>query len=195
VENGAIDAAVETLKYVIEKCSDDFVIHMEITSAGYDLEIKHFLFGCVDWSLYEQTRWHSQHKFFPRASVAYAERAILESQPDDNTNIILLSNDIIYGISFAVKNEFPQIAIDLSSAVFGKGTYYMYATISHRANIWQMYSNFPRGSVYNRKKGTLYECLDLFMMSEKKMEHPYQKQIDQHPDVYTDATMRRRKFI
>jgi hypothetical protein len=193
--NDAINATVETLKYVEKKCSDDFVIHVEHKIVGSELEIKHFVFGCVDWSLFDYTRWHVQNKFFPRASIADAESVILKSNVHDSTNIVLLSNDIIYVFSFVMKNDWAQVTIDLSSAIFGKGSYYDYVTISCRGKMWQMYSQFPRGSAYNRKKGTLYECLDLFLITEKEMEHPYQEHIDKHLRLYTDTIKHKRKFI
>ena len=196
MENGAINAAVETLHYITERYGDDFVIHVKnTTKVGTNLEIGHFIFGCVDWSLYNSTRWHNQNKFFPQASVADAEGAIRKLDIPDDSKIVLFSNDVISGFSFDVRNEFARVKIDLSSAVFGKGTYYEYLTISQKSKVWQMYSQFPRGAVYNRQQGTLYECLNTFRTTEKKLEHPYQAYIDQYSDVYRDVTRNKRRFI
>ena len=83
----------------------------------------------------------------------------------------------------------------LSSAIFGKGTFYGYLVLVLKGSNWIMFSQFERGKVYNRYSGSLLQCLDNFRELEQNMEHPYQWMIDRYPGAYRDATRKKRTFL
>ena len=185
----------KVFEYVVHTYGEDFVIHVEHTLRKQDaLLIHHYIFGCVDWKEYRPDRWHTQNSFFDEMSCKEMA-ALLKNFPPDTVRITLLSNDLIYSFGLEWRNELPVVTIDLSSAIFGKGTFYGYLYLVLKGSNWIMFSQFERAKVYNRFKGSLLQCLNNFRELEQKMEHPYQWMIDGYPGVYRDATRKKRTFL
>ena len=85
--------------------------------------------------------------------------------------------------------------MDLSSAIFGKGTHYSYVVATYTGGSWLLSSSFDRGEKYKGFQGTLLQCTQHIFEGENEMEHPYQWMIDNHPNTYRDATKHKRRFI
>lgn len=188
-------ATAKVFEYVVHTYGEDFVIHVERMLREKDtLLIHHYIFGCVGWREYRSDRWHTQNSFFDEISCEEMV-ALLQTFPPDTVRITLLSNDLIYSFGFKWHNELPEVTIDLSSAIFGKGTFYGYLVLVLKGSNWIMFSQFERGKVYNRYSGSLLQCLDNFRELEQNMEHPYQWMIDRYPGAYRDATRKKRTFL
>ena len=179
--------------------SDDYLLHVEHThyqkNAGDKLLIDHYLFGDVDWNLYDQARWHEQHTFHVSAKLTDVKKFIHGKSESDRIDLVLLSNDLIYGFHF-LANGSPHITMDLSSAIFGKGTYHNYLVATHIDDgNWSLSSPFDRGKKYEGFRGTLLQCTQQIFDGENEMDHPYQQMIDIYPNIYRDATKHKRRFI
>ncbi len=179
--------------------SDDYLLHVEHThyqkNAGDRLLTDHYLFGDVDWNLYDQARWHEQHTFHVSAKLTDVKKFIHGKSESDRIELVLLSNDLIYGFHF-LPNGSPRITMDLSSAIFGKGTYHNYLVATHIDDgDWSLSSPFDRGKKYEGFRGTLLQCTQQIFDGENEMDHPYQQMIDIYPNIYRDATKHKRRFI
>jgi len=194
-----------------EALSDNYLLHVEHThyqeGSDENLLIDHYLFGDVDWSKYEKVKWHKQHSFHINAKPSDISR-LLEKKPffssenknakgfeKDRLDLILLSNDLIYAFHFSVTNGNPNIKMDLSSAIFGKGTHYDYIVATYCDDNWTLSTSFERAKKFKGFQGSLLQCAQYIFEQENEMEHPYQYMIDAHPDVYRNGTRKKRRFI
>ena len=192
------DSMIQLIDLWSEVLSDNYLLHVEHThyqkNTADNLLIDHYLFGDVDWNLYDPARWHEQHTFHINAKLIDVKRFIDGKSQADRIGLILLSNDLIYAFHFQ-ENERPRITMDLSSAIFGKGTYYNYVVATYIDSNWLLSSPFDRGKKYEGFQGTLLQCAQRIFGGENEMDHPYQQMIDNYPDIYRDATEYRRRFI
>jgi len=202
---------VQLIELWDEALSDDYMLHVEYThyqeGSDDELLIEHYLFGDVDWHTYDNTKWHKQHTFHIAAKPSDIKR-LLNTKPfftsenknsrgfeKDRLDLILLSNDLIYAFHFSVTNGNPQITMDLSSTIFGKGTHYGYIVASYFDGNWTLSTSFKRANRYKGFNGSLLRCTQHIFEQENEMEHPYQYMIDDYPDVYRNATKKKRRFI
>ena len=189
-----------------ELLSDDYLLHIKnarrISDGESVFHTDHYLFGDVDWSRYDEKRWHKQNSFHAKASLVDVESLIeqkllfaLEDAGNESLDIIFLSTDLVYAFHFSAVNGTPEISMDLSSAIFGKCTHHRYVTATHHDGSWMLASRFERAKVYRGFNGSFLQCVQFVLEQENTMVHPYQKMIDLHPKVYRDATKHKRQFI
>lgn len=201
-------SVIQFVDYYIQNLSNDFLLNIEhtyhISPGSSRLSTNHYLFGDLDYKEYNGKENYylnnqitdienllTRFPFFERSNFG----SLGISQSEHYLKLILLSNDIIYAVHFSMSNDIPQIIFDLSSAIFGKGTFYDYLKFSYKNSQWYLYSGFDRGKVYNRYKGNFIDCLNHMFNKEKEMEHPYQWMIDRHPGIYRQAISNKRKTI
>ena len=182
-----------------EALSDDYLLHVKHTqyqkNTADNLLIDHYLFGDIDWNLFDPTRWHEQNIFHVNAKIVDVKRFINGKSKVDRIELVLLSNDLIYAFHFR-ENERPSITMDLSSAIFGKGTYYRYVVVTHVDDSnWSLSSPFDRGKKYEGFQGNLLQCAQHIFYGENEMDHPYQYMRDSYPDIYRNATKHKKQFI
>lgn len=194
-----------------EALSNDYMLHIEYTyyeeGSEDKLLIDHYLFGDVDWNSYDNTKWNKQNTFHITAKLSDVKR-LIDSKPffasenknskgfeKDRLDLTLLSNDLIYAFDFSITNGNPHIKMNLSSAIFNKGTHYGYIVATYFDGTWTLSTSFDRAKKYKGFQGALLQCAQHIFEQENEMEHPYQYMIDNHPDVYRDATKYKRRFI
>ena len=195
------DSIIQLIDLWSEALSDDYLLHVKHThyqkNAADNLLIDHYLFGDIDWNLFNPTRWHKQNTFHTNAKLIDVKTFINGKSKADRIELSLLSNDLIYAFHFQ-ENGSPCITMDLSSAIFGKGTYYRYVVATHiDDNNWLLSSPFDRGKKYEGFQDTLLQCAQHIFYGENEMEHPYQYMIDNYPDIYRDRdiTIHKKRFF
>ena len=192
-------AMLDLVRLYNDFLSDDYLLHFHYSEKMPDstyLRTHHYIFGeNVDWNHLDKIQEHPAQVFHRYQNIddldALAEHALQTDWPHCD----LLSNDLIYGCTFHARDIVPQIVFDLSSAIFGKGTFYRYIVATFKEKQWLLSSSFPRGQVYNGVCGTFEDCVKFIVLQETIILHPYKNMIDIYPALYKEAISKKRRFI
>ena len=109
----------------------------------------------------------------------------------DPTKLILVSKEFIYAFKIIETNELVKIEIDLSSTMFGKGTFYGYYIIEEISyNAFKIIARFARNKELNNFSGDFLTCVEKIFYLENSKEHPYQEFVDLYKSTYDKLILR-----
>ena len=105
--------------------------------------------------------------------------------------LILLSKEFIYVFKIREKNKLINIDIDLSSTMFGKGTFYGYYYIEEVSdNLFKICARFERNKEINDFTGDFLTCIEKIFYLENIKEHPYQEFVNLYKSTFDKLILR-----
>lgn len=110
---------------------------------------------------------------------------------NDPVKLILISKELLYVFKIREKNKLTNIDIDLSSTMFGKGTFYGYYHIEEISeNHFKIVAKFNRNNEINDYRGDINTCVEKIFYLENYKEHPYQEFVNLYKSTYDKLILR-----
>ena len=105
--------------------------------------------------------------------------------PNYPVKLMLLSKELLYVFNIREKNELTFIDIDLSSTMFGKGTFYGYYNVEEIPdNNFKITARFERNKEINNFSGGFSSCIERIFYLENTKEHPYKEFVEMYKSTY-----------
>ena len=102
-----------------------------------------------------------------------------------------MSKEFLYVFKIREKNNLTNIEIDLSSTMFGKGTFYGYYNIEEVSeNTFKIAAIYERNKEINDFRGNLDTCIEKIFFLENYKEHPYKEFVNLYKSTYDKLILR-----
>ena len=176
-----------------EILSSDYALIINIErESGENYVYNDFIFGNLDKQ--KVIRIRNEKSFGTNVSRTMRigdSNWVYEFDSNNPVKLILLSKEFLYVFKIREKNKLTNIDIDLSSTMFGKGTFYGYYNIDEISdNNFKIAARFERNKEINNFSGDFSSCIERIFYLENAKEHPYKEFVEMYKSTYDKLILR-----
>jgi hypothetical protein len=187
------DLITELIKKYKETLSSDYALILNIRRAsGENYVYDDYIFGNLNKNKVISKRNEMSFGDNVTRKMRIGDEGWVDSFCSDyRVKLLLLSKEFLYVLNINEKNELTNIEIDLSSTMFGKGTFYSYYVIEEiSGNVFRITAKFGRNKELDKFIGDLDACIEKIFDLENHKEHPYQEYINMYKTTYEQLSSR-----